>query len=108
MSYKKSKYLNWIIWFNLFIGLYNLYLYTISGWWFSFFIGSLNIGGCNESHEILYPETATCDTKILEEKFDEYIKSPTKVIKDVQYAWEKLNETYSFKTVRKQLEDLYE
>ena len=44
MSYKKSKYLNWIIWFNLFIGLFNLYLYTISGWWFSFFVGSLNIG----------------------------------------------------------------
>ena len=70
-------------------------------------VGSLNIGGCNESHQVLYPETATCDLKILEEKFDEYIKSPTKVAKDIQYAWEKLNETYSFNTVRKQLEDLY-
>ena len=38
---------------------------------------------------------------------DEYIKSSEKVTKDIQYAWEKLNETYSFNTVRKQLEDLY-
>ena len=44
---------------------------------------------------------------ILEEKFDEYVNSPEKVIKDIQYAWEKLNETYSFRVVRKQLEDLY-
>jgi len=70
-------------------------------------VGSLNIGGCNESHDILYPNTSTCDEKILEEKFDEYVNSPEKVIKDIQYAWDKLNETYSFSVVRKQLEDLY-
>ena len=40
----KKEILPYILWFNLFIGFYNLYLYTINGWWFSFFIGSLNIG----------------------------------------------------------------
>ena len=40
-------------------------------------------------------------------KFDEYVIYPERVIDDITYAWEKLNETYSFNTVRKQLEDLY-
>ena len=44
MSYKQKKYFSWIIWFNLFIGLYNIYLYTDSGWWFNLVVGTLNIG----------------------------------------------------------------
>ena len=70
-------------------------------------VGSINIGGVNESHEILYPETATCDKKILEEKFDKYIKSPTETFKVIESAWEKLNSTFSFEVVKNQLEKLY-
>ncbi len=54
-------------------------------------VGSINIGGMNESHKLLFPETATCDLNILEEKFVEY------------YAWNKLNELYSIDVVKKQL-----
>ena len=70
-------------------------------------VGSINIGGMNESHEILYPETATCNEKILEEKFDEYFNSPEKIFETIDYAWSKLNSTYSFNVVKKQLEELY-
>jgi len=44
MGYKQNKYFRWTIWFNLFIGFYNLYLYTSAGWWFNLLIGSFNIG----------------------------------------------------------------
>ena len=36
--------LPYALWLNLFIGFYNLYLYTNSSWWFNLIIGSLNIG----------------------------------------------------------------
>ena len=47
------------------------------------------------------------DKKILREKFDEYINSPTKTFNVVEQAWEKLNSTFSFKVVKNQLEKLY-
>jgi len=56
----------------------------------------------------LFPETATCDKNILEEKFVEYLKDFDKRIKVIEYAWEKLNENYSFKVIKKQLTNLYE
>ena len=31
-------------WLNLFVGLYNMYLYSQGEWWFNFLIGSLCIG----------------------------------------------------------------
>ena len=31
-------------WLNLFVGLYNMYLYWQGDWWFNFLIGSLCIG----------------------------------------------------------------
>ena len=45
MSEEKRVLFRYIILFNLFIGLYNLYLYTSGGdlFW-NFIIGSLNIG----------------------------------------------------------------
>ena len=39
-----KKVLYYIIWFNLFIGLYNLYLYSIENLLFNLMVGSLNIG----------------------------------------------------------------
>ena len=68
--------------------------------------GTINIGGENESHHILFPDTAGCDLKILEEKFVEYLKTPEKRFEAIQYAWNKLNEIYSFKTVRQNIENL--
>ena len=44
MSEGKREILKYIIWFNLFIGLYNIYSYVNSDWWFNLFVGSLNIG----------------------------------------------------------------
>jgi len=41
---EKQKIIPYIIWFNLIIGFYNLYLYVNGGWWFNLLIGSLNIG----------------------------------------------------------------
>jgi len=71
-------------------------------------VGSINIGGLNESHHLLFPQTATCDKDILEEKFKEYLKDIKKRFQVIEYAWEKLNENYSFKVIKKQLTDLYE
>ena len=43
-SKEKQKLLPYALWFNFFIGVYNLYLYTNSDWWFNLIVGSLNIG----------------------------------------------------------------
>ena len=66
-------------------------------------VGSINIGGMNESHHILYPETATCDQKILEERFVEYLNNKEKRFEVIEYAWNKLNEFYGSTVVKKQL-----
>ena len=70
-------------------------------------VGSINIGGVNESHHILYPDTATCDVKVLEDVMDGYIKDETKRFSAISYAWEKVNENFSFNKVKTQLENLY-
>ena len=66
-------------------------------------VGSINFGGMNESHQVLFPETATCDESILEEKFVEYLENPEKRFEVITYAWNKLNELYSMDVVKKQL-----
>ena len=33
-----------ILWINLLIGIYNIYLYVQGDWWFNLLIGALNIG----------------------------------------------------------------
>ena len=43
-------------------------------------VGSIQIGGVNESHGILFPETATNDKKILEERFVEYLNDEKKLL----------------------------
>ena len=44
MTKEKREDIIVIIWLNLFIGLYNMYLYYQGEWWFNFIIGSLCIG----------------------------------------------------------------
>lgn len=68
--------------------------------------GGLNFGGVNESHTLLYPETATCDVKVLEDIFVECLNNDSLRFKMIEYAWEKVNEIYGFKTVKKQISDL--
>ena len=42
---EKKELFPYVLWFNLLIGFYNLYLYVNGGtWWFNLLIGSLNIG----------------------------------------------------------------
>ena len=60
-------------------------------------VGCINIGGLNESHSIMYPNSATCDEKILEEVFVEYLKDDNKRFEAISFAWEKLNEIYSYR-----------
>ena len=71
-------------------------------------VGCINLGGLNESHNILYPQTATCDENILEEKFVEYLNDENKRFETIQYAWEKVNEVYGYKSVLNQIDKIYE
>ena len=41
---EKKELLPYALWFNFFVGVYNLYLYTNGDWWFNLIVGSLNIG----------------------------------------------------------------
>ena len=62
--------------------------------------GTINIGGVNDYHHILFPETATCDLEILENKVDEYINNKEKYVETINY-WLKVNEVFSFGTCQK-------
>jgi len=44
MKRKKSKFFKWVIWFNLLIGMYNLYFYVSDDRIFNLVIGILNVG----------------------------------------------------------------
>ena len=70
--------------------------------------GTINIGGVNDYHHILFPETATCDTTILENKVEEYINNSDKYIDTMSKAMNKLEEVFSFDAVRKQIENIKE
>ena len=44
MSKEKSKDLSAVVWLNLVLGIYNIYLFSIGSLMFNFVIGTLNIG----------------------------------------------------------------
>jgi len=69
-------------------------------------VGSINLGGLNESHLVLFPDVATNDKKILEEKFVEYLNDEDERFRVIEYAWEKLNEFYTYDLVKKQITDI--
>ena len=69
-------------------------------------VGTINIGGVNDNHFSLYPETATCDTKVLEEILTEYIEDENKRNEVITHAWNKVNEVFSFSSVRKQIQNI--
>ena len=69
-------------------------------------VGSLNFGGLNESHTLLFPKTATCDLKQLEDIFVECLNNDKVRFEMIEYAWNKVNEVYGFNTVTKQIQEL--
>ncbi len=44
MSPERREAIRYSAWLNLFMGIYNLYIYNQSDWWFNFVVGTLNIG----------------------------------------------------------------
>ena len=44
MTKERKQNIRASAWLNLFIGIYNMYLYVQGEWWFNFIIGSLCIG----------------------------------------------------------------
>ncbi len=71
-------------------------------------VGSLNIGGHNDTHRVLFPNTATTNEEVLEERFAKYLEDTNTIVEDLSYAWEKLNEYHSFSAVEKSLQELVE
>ena len=70
-------------------------------------VGSINIGGENDSHHRLYPNSSGCDLKILEEIFELYLKDESKRFEAIEYAYNKVNELFGFSTVRNTLVDKF-
>jgi len=71
-------------------------------------LGMIHLGGVNDAHQVLYPETATIHIPTLEEKFVELLNNNDKRIEHITYAWNKANELYSYNVVKKQIEQVYE
>ena len=70
-------------------------------------VGSINIGGENDSHHRLYPNSSGCDLKKLEEVFELYLKNGHARFEAIEYAYNKVNELFGFKAVRKILEETF-
>ena len=70
-------------------------------------VGSINIGGCNDAHEVLYPKTATCDWDILEEQFYKYHTDAEKRFNVINQAWESVNKIFSFDAIIKQFKERF-
>ena len=68
--------------------------------------GIINLGGVNDSHFTLFPKTAHNDEHLLEKQFFEYLNNYDKRIETMTYAWNKVNEIYSFESTRKQFDNI--
>ena len=68
-------------------------------------VGSINIGGENDSHHRLYPDSSGCNFKKLEEIFEVYLKDENKRFEAIEYAYNKVNELFGFETVRNTLKE---
>jgi len=67
-------------------------------------LGIINIGGLNDSHKILFPDTYTNDFDILEHFFYEYINDYEKRYNVINNAWIAVNNIYSYKSVKNRFE----
>ena len=68
--------------------------------------GSINLGGVNDYHHLLCPETATCDFDVLEKRFVEYLENDEKRNEIRQKSWDRLNKYFSFEAVREQIKNI--
>ena len=64
-------------------------------------LGILNIGGVQDSHEILFPNTATNDWQLLEKSFDNYYNNKKLHFEAIQNAYNKAIDVYSYKSIYK-------
>jgi hypothetical protein len=62
-------------------------------------LGIINIGGLNDSHTILWPETATNDFETLEYYFNLYLNDYNHRVSTIQKAFDQVSNTYSYKAV---------
>jgi hypothetical protein len=63
-------------------------------------LGVIQIGGMNESHTKLFPDTATNDFDILENKFSEYLQNYDMRVTVMQDAFKKVNDIYSYQAIQ--------
>jgi len=69
-------------------------------------LGVIHIGGINDSHPMLWPETATNNKKILEDRFVEYTQDTDKRTRVLQYARKQLNNIYSYDAIRDRFKEI--
>lgn len=69
-------------------------------------VGVIHIGGENDSHTILWPGTATNNLQVLESKISEYLTDYDSRINAIQFAFNRLNEMYSYSAVKTKTNEL--
>jgi hypothetical protein len=69
-------------------------------------LGTIMLGGNNDANKILYPELATCDLNDLSSKFNKLKNNQEYYNFIINYAFEKVNEIYSFNAIKKQIQDI--
>jgi hypothetical protein len=69
-------------------------------------LGTIMIGGNNDANKILYPELATCNLTELASKFNKLTNDIDYYNFTVQYAFTKVNEIYSFETIKNQIQSI--
>ena len=63
-------------------------------------LGVIHIGGENDSHKMLWPETATNDFDRLEYCFSTYLNDYNKRLAVIQSAFDKVNDIYSYNSIK--------
>ena len=71
-------------------------------------LGVINIGGVNDSHHTLFPQTANNDFTALEEEFEKCIGDTEYRISRIKEAFDAANKVYSFEATRKRFNKIQE
>lgn len=69
-------------------------------------LGTVMIGGNNDANKILYPDLATCELNELSKKFNSLLHDIDYYSHVINYAYSKVNEVYSFETIKKQIQNI--
>ena len=69
-------------------------------------LGVINIGGVNESHMRLFPDTATNNLDVLENQFVKYLENFDARVEVMQKAFDAVNKIYSFNAVKNQFNQI--